>query len=230
MKKNIICLCVVFFIVLIVGQIGKKEFPADLLGNAKNLEDIEGLKFQFDFVDSKKDEKYYKNKKIIKNHMEDKGENDYIAVVTATENVKMRTMSVLQEVVIEKMIKGKGLKEGDKIEIFENSCFYGQSENKHVYIFDCAMNLMQKGNSYLIFFNEYTEDHENKKFYEACGGFFQYLNLTNEDPMYLVQDPKAVYTYGDFKEYEFFSTSEETLKARYELKHKIINRWLDGVE
>lgn len=220
-------MCVVFLLVLVAGQIGKKGFPPDLLGSAKTLEDIEELKFQFDFVNDEKRLKYYTKKKYF--HIEGTADNDYIAVVTATENVKMRTMSALQEVIIEKVIQGKGLKEGDKIEIYENSCFYGQSENKHVYIFDCAMNLMQKGNSYLIFFNEYTEGHENKKFYEASGGRFQYLNLTNEDPMYLVEDPEAVYTYGDFKDYEFFSTSKKTLKAIYKLKHKVIDRWLDEV-
>lgn len=226
MKKNMIGLCIIFIIVLVIGQIGKQGFPPDLLGNVKKLEDIEELRFQFGYVDRKKDAKgYYKDAKDM-DDIKGKAENDYIAIVTPTENVTMRTMSVLQEVVINKIIKGEGLKEGDKIKIFENSCFYGQTEDKYVYIFDCAMNLMQTGDSYLIFFNEYKEEYGNKKFYEACGGFFQYLNLTKEDNMSLVKDPNAVYTYGDFKDYEFFSTSEEALKARYEVKKKFIEVWI----
>lgn len=195
-------MCVVFLLVLVAGQIGKRGFSPDLLGSAKTLKDIENLKFQFAYVDRKKNTKEYYE--YTDDDIESKKENDYVAVVKATKNVKMHPIIVLQEVVIEKVIKGKGLKPGDKIEINENSCFTGQDENKNVYLFDCGMNLMQEGNSYLVFFNEYTEDYGNKKFYEACGGAFQYLNLTNEEPMYLVEDPDAVYTYGDLKDYEFF--------------------------
>ncbi len=223
MKKNIICLCIVFLLVLAAGQIGKREFPLDLLGNAQTLKDIEDINFQFAYVDRKKNAEEYLEE--TDDYIESKKENDYIAVVTATENVKLRSMSVLQEVVIEKIIKGKGLKQGDKIGIYENSCFYGQNENKDVYLFDCGMNLMQEGNSYLVFFNE--QEHENRKFYEACGGAFQYINLSNQDPMYLVKDPDAVYTYKDFTDYEYFSISKKALRARYELKHRFIDKWLN---
>ncbi|MCZ0704198.1 hypothetical protein J2T56_002494 [Natronobacillus azotifigens] len=130
-----------------------------------------------------------------------------------------------QEIIVEEVYRGDGLKVGDQIEIIDF--------NWHV-IFDnmsvnaSFINLMQPNNEYLIFLdNKLNTFNSDEKIYQTPSLIIPPIfNYEDKEHVILsVTEDNLYVPYKSVKENEFFVSSEESLAKLIDFKHEVLQKY-----
>lgn len=213
--------------IALFGLLVRAKFPDCGMASVKNTEMLDEQKVYFKSVDGKSEAQYYREH-----------EEEYIAqnescacvfVAKPTGNIRPGSVNSMQEVTVQKIIKGNPALKDETIWV-DNAVPGFVLEENGVYM-DAATNFMQTGDEYLIFCNAYgsiilKNVPECAKYY-AADCFFGYLNLTKKYSTDGLVEMDKKYAIKELKEAEFFASDPEVLEARQEIKKKILQLYED---
>lgn len=226
MRKNIIAFISFVLLVTLIGQVGKTRFEDQGLCDINKLDDLKGYRFSFESVDSEDDVSDYV--KYEDEYVEDFGNNNYIFLASPTCNYKVGTSTGMQEVKINRVVKGDKELEGECVWIDGMPGFDYYEDEKELRI-DALLNYMQADNEYLIACDAYgpvvLDDVPECSKYYATDSVFGYLNLTKKENKGGIIDAKKSYCVDDLKEYEFFGSCQSVIDEKQKIKNKIIQEY-----
>lgn len=210
MKKGLLFISICA-ICVILGQIGRMSFGNVGLADVKNLEDLKKVSFYFDYAEGKSDAENYEGK-IGTEYVNSALNREYIFIAKPTGNIKVGGLDVMQEVKIEKVIRGKSGIESDTVWVDGMPGF--ECHDDRIYL-DAFSGWMMKNQRYLICASSY-----HKGLYEA-EKWFGCLNLETSDSG-MVVDTEQEYTYEEICQAQFFAGDESVLKAKQNIKERIL--------
>lgn len=215
MKKN----CVVLFALLVVSVVAAFVvrnclFEEDNINNYMTLEVLQSEKMIVNSYSIEDDFSEEALARFIEDECESVTDAEYAFEVSPTGNLYINNSVIMQEVLVDSIIKGQC--EYEKIWICsEGSTIQYNDDNTYGYI-GLDYSLMQRDSSYLVFcipseINEYSD----KKVYNTDDSFwFSYYNITGDSEK-VMED-----VYYD-KEMEFYTDSRVVLDGFNELKKEI---------
>lgn len=236
-RRNTIAFILVTLIVFMVGQFVKSKTLVDCgILEINNVQEYNKKEFQFDTIFNETDTDGFIKYKT--EYVDDLQNADLIAIVKPTGNVKQYYAYLNQEVVIDTIIKGDKSLEGIKTNIARDgggySYYYlmdemnGKQRGNNLYYMSVS-NIMQPDNEYLVFFNRILLDKyvDKNSLFNLHPVLFNCIKLNSEENDYIIADITNEYKLEDLLEYEFFCTSKECLKAMYDIKREILNKYLN---
>ncbi len=146
-------------------------------------------------------------------------------VITATADgtIDQSIGSIGQEVVVSEVKKGGNvLKPGEKIFVYQYFGFTADAGEIH---YVEPLNIMKKGETYLIFLDEVKWDVQNRlKSYIAQDTLFPYINIKGNDTKTLPRDLTSC-PFSELEDYEFFSVSEDITDILNQMKKEILEQY-----
>lgn len=227
-KQKMFCSCLMIIsIVIYFAGIGmayhyKSNQNIESDGQIKNIEDLYARDCIMDYA-------YGKNKRDEKSKYKTfcQYEQDYIKEVlsapviicaVATGNIKQKTTSFGQEVLVEKVYKGASELEGEKIMVYTADGFV---KAKRGWNYMGIKNPMKKNQAYVIFMNE-----KENNVWTLAEGTFNYLCI-EKDQKRTVNWSKQT-KMEEYRDVEFFVTSERLMEQMLTIKHKILEEIKSG--
>lgn len=219
-KKIAIALFVIVFAV--VGSITIKTiaFPASPLSNTMTLEELQKMEIQVGYVETSEtwtDEVYdaYYN-----NQIEGSKEAGCILIAIPTGNLYFNRGTILQEVLVEQVIRGTCKYE--KIWLQNGLRSTLVYEDEHVTLKGMDRSFMQEDCKYLLFCDSLaTNKYSDRKVYtETDAMWFGCYNLTRDCAIVMGENEN---TYRS--EIEFYTSSEKNMQYYNEAKRALIEMY-----
>lgn len=241
LKKYIVLSVTAIILTMFAGQFLKQGIIDAQVLKINTIDDINNMTFQFDVIF---DEFHCDGFKKYKNsYIEELKDVAVVGIVEPTGNVEQRYYLLRQEVTVKKIIKGDPnlegktifLQESDGVTYLKGTKVITNSEDAPPTInithesgnlnFVGIRNIMQKENQYLVFLNyrKSNEKLEKNPLYDIYG-YFGYLKLNVDDYDGLAELGRT-YKLSDLKNYEFFSSSANTLKELYDIKKIVLEKY-----
>ena len=206
-----------------IGMNGKNCFWDKGILAISSIEEMNKMKCLMEAGSTKDSINYFKG--YTEEMMERYGEAENIAIVIPTGNVKVYSTGVVQEVTVQKMIKGGVEKETIWLEKLGGSFHVNDSDK--VLSYAEVVNIMQSENRYLCFFDSIPLNERTGIFqyhlYES--DYFSAINLDATNDRDII-NAKQVYSFGELKNIEFFCTDYEELQYMNKIKSAIIEKYL----
>ena len=236
-KRRCLILFVFYIVIILIGQYGKSKFTDVGIEFSRRLDDFEDRQVQLeDGLESKK--KYTQHyQKYFDYYVSTWDESTCIIIGEPTGVYRSDSYSGIQEIRVTKVLKGENeIYCGQNIQVAGVDGFKW-SEQEKMTMYSGYCNLMQEGNSYMIFLHPYQISsglykEENVKlgklgyedYYVLSSGYFSYLNMDKDTKSVMPENKEFVYRYGDIKQYEFFCKEKMILEIKNKIKHEIITR------
>ena len=231
MLKKGICLYTFLTIITLFFGIHQQKNREDLgLYKVHTVEDLKTLKIwveEFESEDTKGSRLEFSGVKELAQEYLDT--SSYAIVGRATGDLQLYVGSTSQEIIVEKIIdlsdfseitSNSGLAEkGEKVWITQASGFQIRGEEeKHISYFDQWINIMEKGDKYLIFVdgNSYNK-YLSQKVFSTGELFYGYFNMT-KDKAFVANVTYDKAQLCDFKGSEVLTTQKEEVEYYLELK------------
>lgn len=151
-------------------------------------------------------------------------DSSIIAVVTAGQQALQTNGSLGQEVSVERVIKGEEqIASGDVCFVFQ---YFGFSLSENKLYYSNTANILQPGQSYLIFMepSELNRYNTSKTFYIEQK-IFSHINIRKVVTPTLRADYETV-RFSDVCDYEFFCISEPLTAAFNQVRSEILKKYL----
>lgn len=175
------------------------------------------------------DTEYYREYRQM--YMDQYENCDCIMIASPTGGYQMGTSSGIQEVQIERVLRGDQSLKGDTawIDGMPGLAYYEDEDKTRI---DALLNYMQEGNEYLIFCEPYISisdegeviEMEEEYYHTDC--FFGYLNITKRKDTGVILDINKSYTYEELEGYEFFGGCQSVLDVKQEIKDALLEEYL----
>lgn len=229
LKKTKIWLAIIIIFVtaVFVIVIGVRDgIPDNGLASVTNSDDLKKLKIQPDYAwgINEGDEKMFQEvEEECQQYVADLEASSVIINGSATGNINQSSGSIGQEVTVLEVIQGNNMiSEGDKVWVYQYFGFY--AENDKIRYVE-PLNIMKKGDSYLIFLDEAEWEPQFKtKSYIAKDCYLPYVNLENETIKTLTKGIES-YDFSDLEDYEVFSVSEKITDVLNRMKSMILYQY-----
>lgn len=233
-KKNLLATVLVTIFIICLGQFLKGFIEDYGIMDMCTISDMEEITFEFESVFNEEHEEGFQ--KYHEEYVSEALAEEFIAIVSPTGNITQRDGTLKQEVEVIDMLKGDSELEGETImlqdfsgiqhyfstRLDENDEEYTVYTDNNLYYIGVA-NIMRPENTYVAFFrNEQLNDLYISDLYEL-NGIFAYFKLDTADNLNTVT-PQQKYTLNELKEFEYFSSSKETLQSIYSIKKDILEQ------
>lgn len=225
LKRNLLLVAVTIAIITVLGQAWKGNFVDLGMNEINSLDDLRGRPFYFESIDS--DTEYYREYRQM--YMDQYENCDCIMIASPTGGYQMGTSSGIQEVQVERVLRGDQSLKGNTawIDGMPGLAYYEDEDKTRI---DALLNYMQEGNEYLIFCEPYISDEgeviemEEEYYHTDC--FFGYLNITKRKDTGVILDINKSYTYEELEGYEFFGGCQSVLDVKREIKDALLEKYL----
>ena len=228
-KKGLLFAIVFVICVALGGIVLRTKFPDGGLVHAVNEETLGEQHIFFKSADTESEAQYYREHQS--DYIEQNEDCACVFVARPTGNIQPGSVNSMQEVTVQKVIKGDRKLEQEQVWI--DAAVPGFIIEDGAVYMDAATNFMQQEDEYLIFCNGYgsvmLENVPECAKYYAADCFFGYLNLTRPySADGLVEEDKE-YRIRDLKHAEFFAASARVLEERQKIKEKILQLYMDSI-
>jgi hypothetical protein len=207
--KKLLLFISICIISIILGQVGRASFGNVGLADVKNLEDLNKLTFTFGYVEGKEDGELLKQ--YEDDYVKDAVNSECIFIAKPTGKLRLGQIEGMQEVIIEKVIKGEKNTAGDCVWIDNMPGF--EYCDKELFL-EGFFGWLMKDQRYLICVSWYTKDC-----YVTNGNLSCYNMDTSDHGM--VVDTESEYTYDQVRQAEFFAGDESVLQEKKKIKERI---------
>lgn len=215
MKKNIIALLGLILISVILAIVVRNNmFEKSHISNYVTLDVLQNEKLMINSYSTEKDFSEEDLARFVECECEVALERENVFVVYPTGNLYVNNSVIMQEVLVEEVIKGQC--EYEKIWICsQGSSIIDNGDNTYVYV-GLDYSLMQLENKYLVFcIPSEINDYSNKKIYNIDDNlWFSYYNITRDSEM-VMED--TLYN----ENIEFYTDSELVLRYYNSLKEEL---------
>lgn len=228
MKRWYGSILVLLILVLVVGQVVKVNFRNCGIATIKTYDDIYALDcgMSYIFGESSSDEVSVYNS-LVEYEEDYISDSDYAPIIIIGEptgKYSQDSLSFGQEVLVEAVIKGDGIEEGEKYYMYGTDGFITDENQKVLY--SNIKNIMKEGEEYLIFLepSELNGKVPEKVFF-LSGTFFNYLHINYSSDIIIEKEINNL-KFNDLKDFEYFTKSKRILDRIYLIKEKIINKYI----
>ncbi len=163
---------------------------------------------------------YFNNE--LSNFTQLRDQSDIIVKVKVTNERQNYMNALLSGVKVTEIYKGNGIKKGDRIYIYEPSCF-----NRGVYTGIGGYNIMLENDEYILFLKHLTipkgykyKNNEAITFLPVSSYFAKYPLISNEVTQTLVEN--AEIKYNKIKDFEILTTNKDILALYQSLKNEVL--------
>lgn len=148
-----------------------------------------------------------------------------VLVVSPTGNIKCQYCSITQEVVVEQVIRGGGIRGETVYCIFEGADVCTE-ESGAISLLSYGINLMQPGKQYVLFGTETDMSNYSEQRYYLTESGICYFALEDTNVAAAVETEGKCTSYAEVADAEFFVASEDMIEPFLEFKHTILEACL----